>query len=46
LKLINLWWYTKFLIKSGNEFEESEKKYKIVTKIWNIFLNEKKWTLK
>ena len=42
LILNNLWWYTKFLIKSQNSFEENEKKYKIVTKIWNNFFNETK----
>lgn len=46
LNFENFWWYTSFLIKSENEFEESNKKYKIVTKIGNNFLNETKWTLK
>lgn len=42
----NFWWYTSFLIKSENSFDVSDKKYKIVTKIWNNFLNETKWTIK
>lgn len=42
LFLKNLWWNTKFLIKSENSFETSEKKYKIVTIIWNNFFNETK----
>ena len=42
LFLKNLWWNTKFLIKSDKSFETSEKNYKIVTKIWNNFFNETK----
>lgn len=42
----NFWWYTKFLINSENSFETSEKKYKIVKKVWSIFLNETKWSIK
>lgn len=38
----NLWWYSKFLINSENNFETSKKNYKIVTKIWNNFFNETK----
>ena len=42
LILKNLWWNTKFLVKSDNSFETSKKNYKIVTKIWNNFFNETK----
>ena len=42
LQFLNLWWNTKFKINSENEFETWEKKYKIVTKIWNNFFNETK----
>ena len=42
LILKNLWWNTRFLINSENSFETWEKNYKIVTKIWNTFLNETK----
>jgi hypothetical protein len=46
LILKNLWWYVKIFLQSENEFEEIWKKYKIITKVWNILLNEKKWEIK
>ena len=42
LYLKNLWWNTRFLINSENAFETWEKNYRIITKIWNNFLNETK----
>lgn len=45
LQFENLWWSTKFIIESENSYNITNKKYKIIQKVWNIYLNEKKWVL-
>ncbi len=35
LEILNLWWYSKFILTSPLDFTTQYKKYKIMQKIWN-----------
>ena len=46
LILKNLAWYSSFKLISNNKFEFSDKKYKIIEKIWNKKIIKSSWILK
>ena len=46
LKLKNFSWYLIFKLNSDNKFENDEKKYKIIKKIWNKNIIKSSWLLK
>ncbi len=46
LKIENLSWYSKILIKSSIDFKWNTSNYKIIKKFWNTNLVEKRWKIK
>jgi hypothetical protein len=46
MKLKNLWWYSKYSLRSAENFITQEKKYKVLQKIWNKKIEKSYWEMK